>query len=138
MTLVKSAPKKSLFRTSISKIVFWQKPFLGTLFTKVIYTFLKSIRKDGFLMPHSTYSKKKSFHLLEWTMNFLENWKSQKWKEPLKISKNGFLKTNLRFFLPFQNFMPHIKILKFCQNHWSLVCSKWWEVLLLFVFIYPS
>jgi hypothetical protein len=23
--------------------------------------------------------------------------------------------------LPYQNFMPHIEILKFCQNHWSLL-----------------
>jgi hypothetical protein len=58
MTLVKSAPKKSFaqktdfFRTlgkfSIDKIVFWLKLFLGALFTKVICTFLKSVRKDGF------------------------------------------------------------------------------------------
>ncbi len=42
-------------------------------------------------MPHSTYSNKKSFHLLEGTKNFFDNWKGQKWKKPLKISKNDFL-----------------------------------------------
>jgi hypothetical protein len=62
MILVKSASKKSFaqkndfFRTffnfqfSIAKIVFWQKLFLGAngaLFTKVICTFLKTVRKDG-------------------------------------------------------------------------------------------
>jgi hypothetical protein len=28
-----------------------------------------------------------------------------------------------RFLSTFQNFMPHIEIMKFCQNHWSLMCS---------------
>jgi hypothetical protein len=80
MTLVKSAPKKSfaqktdIFRTfSIGKIVFLLKLFFGALFVKVICTFLKSVRKAGFLMPRLTYSKKKSFHLLEGTKNFSEN-----------------------------------------------------------------
>jgi hypothetical protein len=40
-------------------------------------------------MPRSTYSKKKSFHPLEGP--FLRAEKGQKWKKPLKISKNGFL-----------------------------------------------
>jgi hypothetical protein len=54
MTLVKSAPKKSFAQEtdflgfSIGKTVFWLKRFLGALFTKVICTFLKSVRKDGF------------------------------------------------------------------------------------------
>ncbi len=49
MTLVKSAPKKTDFlgQFSIGKIVFWLKLFLGALFTKVICTFLKSVRKYG-------------------------------------------------------------------------------------------
>ncbi len=42
-------------------------------------------------MPQTTYSKKKSFCLLEGTINFFESWKGQKWKKPLKISKNSFL-----------------------------------------------
>ncbi len=55
MTLVKSAPKKSFAQKTD---FFLAKTFLGALFTKVICTFLKSVRKDGFFMPHSTYSKK--------------------------------------------------------------------------------
>jgi hypothetical protein len=74
MTLVKSAPEKSFAPKTdfLGKIVFWLKLFLGELFSKIICTFLKSVRKDGFLMPHLTYSKKKSFYLLEGTKNFLE------------------------------------------------------------------
>ncbi len=49
MTLVKSAPKK-----------FWPKLFLGALFTKVICTFLKSVRKDGFFdAPFDLFKEKK-------------------------------------------------------------------------------
>jgi hypothetical protein len=55
-------------------------------------------------------------------MNFFAV-KGQKWKKPLKISKNCFLSTDLRFSLPFQNFMSHIEFMKFCQNHWSLTCT---------------
>jgi hypothetical protein len=29
-----------------------------------------------------------------------------------------------RFSLPFQNFMPDIEIMKFCQNHWSLMGNR--------------
>jgi hypothetical protein len=67
MTLVKSAPKKSFaqktdfLRTfSIAKIVFWLKLFVGALFTKVICTFLKSVRKDGFFyVPFDLFKEKK-------------------------------------------------------------------------------
>jgi hypothetical protein len=55
-------------------------------------------------MPHSTYSKKKSFHLLEGTVNFLRAEKGQKWKKPLKISKNGFLLTDLQIFIALPKF----------------------------------
>jgi hypothetical protein len=54
MTKGKSAPEKVLAKKlfyllkSLKKIVFWAKLFLGALFTKVIFTFLKSVRKDGF------------------------------------------------------------------------------------------
>jgi hypothetical protein len=37
-------------------------------------------------MPRLTYSKKKSFHLLEVTMNLFENLKGQKRKKPLNNS----------------------------------------------------
>ena len=66
MTLVKSAPKKVLPKKpiflglSIGKIVFWQKLLLGALFTKVICTFLKSVRKDGFFdAPFDLFKEKK-------------------------------------------------------------------------------
>jgi hypothetical protein len=48
--------------------IFLGQTFLGALFTKVIYT---SLRRDNEL--------------------FSELKKGQKWKKPLKISKNGFL-----------------------------------------------
>jgi hypothetical protein len=65
MTLVKSAPKKSFAQKfSIGKIVFWLKLFLGALFTKVICTFLKSVRKDGFFDALFDLFKEKFFSLL--------------------------------------------------------------------------
>jgi hypothetical protein len=85
MTLVKSAPKKSfaqktdflrLGKIFISKKVFWQKLFLGALFTKVICTFLKSVRKDGFFdAPFDLFKEKKlsSLRRVQGTMNFFEN-----------------------------------------------------------------
>jgi hypothetical protein len=42
-------------------------------------------------------------------------------EETAQNFENGVLLTNLRFSLPFQNFMSHIEIMKFCQNHWSLM-----------------
>ncbi len=102
--------------------MFCQKNFFWMHFLQRSYVHLwNQYEKTDFLMPHSTYSKKKSFHLFEGTMHFFENWKGQKWKKQLKISKNGFLLTDLRFSSPFQNFMSHIEIMKFCQNHWSLM-----------------
>jgi hypothetical protein len=57
-------PKKVLLekpiffgKFSIGKIVFWLKLFLGALFTKVIFTFLKSVRKDG--APFDLFKEKK-------------------------------------------------------------------------------
>jgi hypothetical protein len=55
-------------------------------------------------MPDSTYSKKKSFHLLEGTMNFFENWKGQKWKKPLKISKFRFFINRSQIFIALTKF----------------------------------
>jgi hypothetical protein len=73
MSLVKSAPKKSFaqktdfLRTfSIGKKVLWLKLFLGALFTNVIRTFMKSVRKDGFFdAPFDLFK--------EGTMNFFES-----------------------------------------------------------------
>ncbi len=71
MTLVKSATKKSFsqkneffrtFKFSIAKIVFWLKLFLGALFTKVICTVLKSVRKDGFF--YAPFDQEKKFSSL--------------------------------------------------------------------------
>jgi hypothetical protein len=64
MTLVKSAPKKQIFlglhKFLIGKMVFWLKLFLGALFPKVICTFLKSVRKDGFFdAPFDLFKEKK-------------------------------------------------------------------------------
>ncbi len=70
MTFVKSAPKKNfaqktdffsdLGKFSIGKIVFWLKLFLGALFTRVICTFLKSVRKAGFFdAPFDLFKEKK-------------------------------------------------------------------------------
>jgi hypothetical protein len=74
MTLVKSAPKKVLpkkpifkgllSKFSIAKIVFWLKLFLGALFTEVICTFLKSVRKDGFFYAPFDLFKEKKFSSL--------------------------------------------------------------------------
>jgi hypothetical protein len=71
MTFVKSAPKKNvaqktdffgLRQISIDKIVFLAKTFLGALFTKVICTFLKSVRTDGFFdAPFDLFKEKKVF-----------------------------------------------------------------------------
>jgi hypothetical protein len=76
MTLVKSAPKKVLAKELFYqlKIGFLAKTFLGALyFTNIICTFRNQYEKTDFLMPLSTYSKKKSFYLLEGIMNFFEN-----------------------------------------------------------------
>ncbi len=92
MTLVKSAPKKGFDQNPIFLGKFLLvKLFLGALFTKVICSFFKSVRKDGFFHAPFDLFKEKKFHLLEGTMNFSENWKGQKWKKPHKILNNGFL-----------------------------------------------
>jgi hypothetical protein len=49
-----------LGKFSIAKIVFWLKLFLGPLFTKVISTVLKSVRKNGFFdAPFDLFKEKK-------------------------------------------------------------------------------
>jgi hypothetical protein len=63
---------------------------LGALFIKVISTFLKSVRKDGFFDAPFDLFKEKKFSSLR-RDNELGAEKGQKWKKPLKISKNGFL-----------------------------------------------
>jgi hypothetical protein len=44
------------------------------------------------------------------------------WEKKCRVgTRHCFLKTDLRFSLP--DFMTHIEIMKFCQNHWSLVLN---------------
>jgi hypothetical protein len=53
-------PKKVLPKFSIGKIVFWLKLFLGAHFTKVKFTFLKLVLKDGFFgAPFDLFKEKK-------------------------------------------------------------------------------
>jgi hypothetical protein len=63
-TLLRRVLNDFLGLFSIGKIVFWQKRFLGALFTKVICAFLKSVRKDGFFDDPFDLFKEKKFHLL--------------------------------------------------------------------------
>ena len=65
---------------------------MGALFTKVICTFLKSVRKAGFFdAPFYLFKEKKFSSLRRDNELFKRAEKGQKWKKPLKISKNGFL-----------------------------------------------
>ncbi len=71
MTLVKSAPKKSFAQKAefFDKIVFWLKHF-WVHFLRSYVQFWNQYEKMDVLRPDSIYLKKKSFHLLEGTMNF--------------------------------------------------------------------
>ncbi len=114
MTFVKSAPKKSFAKKndfSISRIVFWLKHFLGALFTQVICTFLKSVQKDGFFMPHSTYSKKKMFHLFRDNELF---WELKKGRNRSKFRKTVIYKQILEFHCPSE-------VLCHTSNLWNFV-----------------
>jgi hypothetical protein len=96
MTFVKSALKKSFLPIEnlpkSYKIGFLGKT-LDALFTKVIYTFLKSVRKDGvFDTPFDLFKEKKfSSHRRVIVYGTFYELKSLKWKQPLNISENGFL-----------------------------------------------
>ena len=41
-------------------------------------------------------------------------------EETAQHYEKRFFLSGLRFSSPYQNFMPHIEIMKFCQHHWSL------------------
>ncbi len=85
----KFCPKNRFFRTW-ANFQIWLKLFLGALFTMVICTFLKSVRKDGyFYAPFYLFKEKKFSSLRRDNEHFLRAEKDQKWKKPL--SKNGFL-----------------------------------------------
>ena len=63
---LRSVYKKLFYQLKIclKKSVFWAKLFLGALFTKVICTFLKSVRKDRFLdAPFDLFKEKKFLSL---------------------------------------------------------------------------
>jgi hypothetical protein len=62
-------------------------------------------------MAHSTYSKKKSFHVWEGTMNFFENWKVKNGRNCSKFRKTVFYKHILDFHFPSKIFMSHIEII---------------------------
>jgi hypothetical protein len=48
------------FKFSMGKMVFLAKTFFGALFTNVICTFLKSVRKDGFFdAPFDLFKEQK-------------------------------------------------------------------------------
>ncbi len=98
MTLVKSATKKSFgqkkfahknYFLGLRQISNWylnskkctQKSFGQK--TKVMCTFLKLVRKDGFFDAPLDLFKEK-------TINHIENLNSQKWKKPHSISENCF------------------------------------------------
>jgi hypothetical protein len=113
----KVLPKKpiflGLFKFSIGKIVFLAKTFLGALFTKVICTFLKSVRKDKFFDAPFDLFKEKKFSSLNETMNLFEELKRSKMEKNAQYFEKQF----------FLNRMPHIEIMRFCLNHWSPMLS---------------
>jgi hypothetical protein len=66
----------------LKKLVYWAKLFWGALFTTVISTFLKSVRKDGFFYtPFDLIKEKKCSSHSSISVYFCEL-KSPKWKQP--------------------------------------------------------
>jgi hypothetical protein len=63
---------------------------LGALFTKVMCTFLKSVRKDEFFDAPFDLFKEKSIHLLEGTMYLLEELKRSKMEETAQYFEKQF------------------------------------------------
>ena len=89
--------------------------FLGALFTKAICTFLKSVWKDGFFdAPFDIFKEKKLWSLRRNNEPFWELKRSKLEEIAHYFEKRLFIKRSM----PFQNFMPHIKIMKFCRNPW--------------------
>ncbi len=108
------------FALVLKNSVFRAKLFSGALFAYGIFTFLESVWKDGFFDTPFDLIKEKSFHLILGSVCTFYELKSPKWKQPLKISENGFYKQVLEF-----QFHCPSKFL--CQtsgrqNHWSLLC----------------
>jgi hypothetical protein len=96
MILVKSAPKKVLPKKpiflglSIGKIVFWQKLLLGALFTKVICTFFKAVRKDGFFDAPFDLFKEKKFSSLRRNNELFSELKRSKIEETTQNFEKRF------------------------------------------------
>ncbi len=74
-----------------TKSVFWVQLFCVHFLLRSYVHFKNQFKKTDFLTPHSTQSKKKSFHLLAGSACTFYELKSPKWKQPLNISENGFL-----------------------------------------------
>ncbi len=72
-----------------------------------MYIFEISI-KDGFLIPHLTYSKKKSFHRKEESMCSFYELKVKIAGNYSIFHKTVVFETGLRVSTSFQNFMPDI------------------------------
>ncbi len=101
-----------LGKFSLGKIVFWLKLFLGALFTKVIFTFLKSVRKDGFF--DDLFKEKKFSSLRRDNELFLELKKVKNGRNRSKFRKTVFYKQILDFHCP-------SKILCYTSNLWNFV-----------------
>ena len=115
----KVLPKKPIFKDlgkfSIGKIVFWQKLFLGALFTKVLCTFLKSVRKDGFFdAPFDLFKEKKFSSLRRDNELFWELKKVKNGRNRSKFRKTVFYKQILDFHCP-------SKILCHTSKLWNFV-----------------
>jgi hypothetical protein len=67
--------KKKFFGKNFLGKNFLAKTFWDALFTKV--HFRNEYEKTDFLIPYSIFLKKKSFHLLEGTINLFGNLKGQ-------------------------------------------------------------
>ncbi len=63
--------------------------------------------------------QRKNFSSLRRDNELFWELKRSKMEENAQNFEKRFIINYLRFSLPFQNFMSHIEIMKFCQNHWS-------------------
>ncbi len=99
MILVKSAPKKSFAqKTDFYKLRqifnkynrFLAKTFFSALFTKVICTFLKSVRKNRFFDAPFNLFKEKKFSSLKWDKELFEELKRSKMEETAQNCEKRF------------------------------------------------
>ncbi len=113
LTFVKSAPKNSfaqkpiildLGKCSIGKIVFWLKLFFGELFTRVICTFVRSVRKDGFLDAPFDLYKEKKFSSLRRDNELLWELKWSKMEETAQNFEKRFFLNRSKIFVALPKF----------------------------------